>query len=339
MTPVETLFAEALQNVLNGEFSDAVACYTELQRMGNHAAVTHNKGLACMLDGRPEEAMKELDANMKAYERYTRSWVLAAELHRLAGGRHLVEGSRLIKHALEFDRHDPQSCIVAAAIMNACAGCRQEAITWHINALAAIKARNSKLSAQFAKVFVDDLKDQALHYFNMPPEEAVATGGLPITAREEGRCLAIVSDGEVPGPWKDWPQVRVTFGAGPRKTEPGQLHVRTQHRWAARFQAARALLDIDIPTAVVWDSDADPDTRILDSQALITRNHNLTMFCLKPASVQELCILRQLFHPQNVPPSTTPEEMDSMAKDVFEFLAKDSRLDVDVVPEATGQLP
>ncbi|RYF12325.1 MAG: hypothetical protein EOO40_01495 [Deltaproteobacteria bacterium] len=339
LTEQQRLFEEAVQQLFRGEYAQSVETLGRLQNRGNHAAVNHNKALAHILLDQPDEAQEELERNMRAYARYVPSWILSAELHRRAGGRFLVQGSKLIRAALEVDRFDPQTCIVAAAIMNACQDCRQEAITWHINSLAAIKARGSKPSAQFVKVYVDDLLDQALHYWCMPPEEAVATGGHLAEAREQGRCLAVVVDGQtptLPEEWRDWPLMVVTFGPGPRTTAAGHLHVRTEHRWAARFQAARAVLDVDVPTAVVWDSISDNALHpsLLDTQALVTRNQDLTAFCMKPASLEELHILRQLFHPHNIPPSTKPEDVECMVLDVFDYLAKDSQLDVECVHPA-----
>lgn len=343
------VFKQANDALVADKYDEAIELYTQLQAAGNHAAVNHNKGLAYALNDQPDEAMQELNNNMKAYEKYARSWVLAAEIHRRAArgsaadsavsSMMLVDASKLIRPALEIDRFDPQACIVASDIMTACLDSHTEAITWHINALAAIAGRKSKRSASFTTVFMDNCADEALHYFDMPPEEAVTTGGLPADARSAGKCLAIIAD-EIPPlqePWASWPKLLVTYDVAPRRTSPGHIHVRTEHRWAARFQAARHILDVDIPTAIVWDSQscAPPNTpEFLDSEALMTVTPHLLAFCMKPASTQELSILKQLFNPQNVPPSTCAEESEEMAERTFHFLADDCKLDIEEIDTA-----
>ena len=278
------VFNEANKLLQANKYSEAIQLYGELQAAGNHAAVNHNKGLALALDDQPDEAMHELTANMRAYDKYAKSWTLAAEIHRRAAKGELadrsimlVEASKFIRTALEIDRFDPQTCIVASQVMAACTDCQTEAITWHVNALAAIRARSSKLSPNFATVYMDNCADEALHYFDMPPEEAVTTGSLPTEAREVGKCLAVIAEAVPPHTPPSWPVLLVTYGVGPRKTEPGHIHVRTQYRWAALFQAARSLLDIDIPTAMVWDRpNVAWDPTFDTSQALIITRPSLS---------------------------------------------------------------
>ena len=350
---MDELWQDALRRLLDNDFAAAIPRFSELLaseelarlRPGDEMAIRHNLAVAHALDGDADGAMQLLDENMSRFPAYRRSFLFAAELHRAAArgeaqssavaAKLLTQASELLVKPLQSDPNDPQACIIASEVLAACSA-DDEAVKWHVRALAGIRARHSTLTPNIVAAFADNLADESLHYFSQPPEEAVATGGLTPAAREEGRCIAIVAD-SMPddlGPWARWPQLLVTYGAGPRSTSPGHLHVRTVHRWAARFRAAQAVLDSEIPTAVVWDAERDPPPAdVASSKALLASAPGaaFTAFAMKPASIDELNILRELFNPVNVPPSTPVERMDEMAATAARWLAADSDLDLEMV--------
>ena len=338
----DDLFLRGNKELLNNQFDEAISTYSELLKDGRqHTAVAHNLAIAYAMHGNPTRAMELLDLNMQKNDKYVKSFMFAAELYRRAsrgnqgvGAELLAMASKMLVGPLNIDRYDPQTCIVASDILGACENADADAIQYHINALAAIKARTSKRTPNFVAAFMDNIADEALHYFSMPPEDPVTTGSLPPTARDAGKCLVVI-DGQhtCPPPfWQDWPVLRVTYGAGPRGTSPGHIHVRTEHKWAASFEAARFVLDVDIPTSVVCDpGEGWPRPELVKSEALLTVEGScLSSVCMKPASMQELYMCKELFNPQNVLPSRGTAEM---ALATFEYLTKDSCLDVAVLPE------
>lgn len=342
---LDQLFAAGNRALLNNELGKAAEAYLELAARGRHAAVTHNLALTYALTNNASEAMDLLESNRKDFPMYLHSFLLAAELLRRgakakdAPKREMLEAAaELLKTPAGRNMGHPQTCIVASEICAAIPGLRSECMTWHKQALAAIRFRSSKLTPVFQNAFIDDLQDREVHYFSMPPEEPVLTGALHKAARDSGKVLAVVhalgAEPALPeGLAERWTVVRVSYSPAPARTEEGRLHARTPFAWAARYCAAGVVADADVHTGVVWEPAAGPwDDRVHGSQALVTAAGGaadpLALFCVKPVTVLEVRLLQELFQPRNVPPV---DPSPAMAGEVFTCLTKDSELDVEYV--------
>lgn len=337
----DRVFAAANKHLLSNNFQGAITLYQQQYDAGGNEnpGVVQNLALALALDGQAADSMHLLESNMSAHRQYAKSYKLAAELYLRAALRdeHAAPGlletaSALLKKAFECDLYDPQACIIASEILTCCEDSQQQAIEWHIKALGAIKARGSKLVENFSAVMLENFADEAVHFFRRPPVKPHTTGSLSDNIKSDGRCLVIVSNNErcpCPDGWEDWPKLHVTYGQHPRTTGNGQVHVRTALNWAAVFEASVMALDPEIHTATVWNADRCsecPEPHHLLSEALVHVCHGpLDVFCMRPSSHQELCILKALYSCCNVPPSKPTE---SMALQVWSTLVKDSCLDV-----------
>lgn len=346
----DATFQSANRLVLANNFKDAVPLYRELMRQGGdvgNPGVVHNCALALALGGDAAESMGLLDDNMQRFEQYDRSFRLAAELYRRAArsaqdngaqGQEvaglLERASALLKHTFARDMYDPQSCVVASEILASCVGSEDEAISWHIKALGAAKARGSKLATNFAAVMLETFTDEALHIFSTTPLGPVVSGSLPASAMEAGRCLVVVTNETDPGlvGWEEWPRVILSYGNHPMTTGEARVHVRTHLNWVAVYEAARLVLHSSLYTGVVWNAQlcpSCPPEGSLASEALVAVwTHPLAAFALRPSSLEEMHILRALYNTDNVPPSR-PSQV--MATRTWDYLVKDSELDVERV--------
>lgn len=332
----DVLFKAGNDCALNNNFEQAVDMYKTLIERGGaaNAGVVHNLALAVALAGNAVQSMELLDTNMQSFPKYTRSHMLAAELYRRAfvnkPDPSLLNGATaLLAPCLGADTNNPQSCIIASelyVLMNM----EEEAINWHIRALGAAKARGSKLARNFAAVMLETFADEALHIFSQPPVQPVVTGSSRHS--ESGKCLAVVlphgDERQLPD-IPDTTTVLVTYSDKPTTTRPGHLHVRTSSNWAAVMKGTQALLSPELQVLTVWNPTMLPEYQhsTQERSALITLCQSpLSLFSLRPSSLQELNILKALYDTINVPPSAPTQVMASA---VWEHLAKDSELDVE----------
>ena len=338
------LFAAANKALRGNDYARAAGLYEELRGANPHPAVGYNLALTRAVTGDPGAAMQLLDELRTAHPAYLPPYVLAAEILRRTALGDAVEGrmrglrsaSELLKTPTAANQGDPQTCIVAADVFAQLPGLRGDCVRWHKQALAAVRFRRSRLTAVLTEAYIDDLTDKNVHYYSMPPEDPVVTGSLTKEARDSGRVVAVVAEAgraAPPGP-PGWTAMQVTYGAAPCRTEPGHVHVRTVFSWAARFCAAALVADTDVPTAAVWEPALTPwDERVAGTEALITTGgptaaDRLGLFCMKPASVLEVGLLRELFRATNVPPADLSSQM---ATEVFDYLCQDTELDVEAL--------
>ena len=335
----DTLFQTAKTCMLQNNFDQAIDMYTELLNRGgrDNPGVVHNSALAAALNGDGITAMGLLDSNMQTHPRYTRSFLLAAELYRRVsiGDKSLIDtADSILKTAIQQDINHPQTCIVASEIAMT-KGDTKEALKWHVRALGAAKARTSRLASNFAAVMLETFADESLHIFSQAPIKPVVTGSAATPHR---KCLAVVvpndHDSSIPVTLPDTVNVLVTYGDSPTQTGPSHLHVRTTCNWAAVFAATQYLLTTEWQQVIVWNKERCADFCLPDtnSTALIAvYDAPLSLFSLQPSSLQEVNILKALYDPQNVPPSETSLATAELA---WKWLVEDCELDVDYLKTA-----